>query len=38
MIVKRAQPDELAEVLALFEDVRTWMVNRGVNTWRPIIL
>jgi GNAT superfamily N-acetyltransferase len=38
MVMRPAQPDDLAEVLAVFEDVRAWMINRGVNTWRPIAL
>ena len=38
IVMKRARPDDLAEALTLFEDVRAWMINRGVNTWRPIEL
>ena len=36
LIMIRAQADDLAAVLAMFEDVRAWMISRGVNTWRPI--
>jgi GNAT superfamily N-acetyltransferase len=31
-----AQANDLAAVLAVFEDVRAWMISRGTNTWRPI--
>jgi len=36
IVMIRAQPNDLAAVLAVFEDVRAWMISRGVNTWRPI--
>jgi GNAT superfamily N-acetyltransferase len=32
----RAQADDLAAALAVFEDARAWMISRGTNTWRPI--
>jgi GNAT superfamily N-acetyltransferase len=36
IIVIRAQADDLAAALAVFEDARAWMISRGTNTWRPI--
>lgn len=36
IVIRKARPDDLAEVLAVLEEVRTWMINRSVNTWRPI--
>jgi GNAT superfamily N-acetyltransferase len=38
IVMAQAQEDDLAELLAMFEEVRTWMINRGVNTWRPVAL
>jgi GNAT superfamily N-acetyltransferase len=34
----QAHPDDLVELLTVFEEVRTWMIDRGVNTWRPVAL
>jgi GNAT superfamily N-acetyltransferase len=36
IVMLRAQPNDLAAVLTVFEDVRAWMISRGTNTWRPI--
>jgi GNAT superfamily N-acetyltransferase len=36
--ITRAQPEDLAAALALFEEVRTWMISRSTNTWRPVVL
>ena len=38
IIMAQAQADDLVELLALFEEVRAWMIDRGVNTWRPVAL
>jgi ribosomal protein S18 acetylase RimI-like enzyme len=38
LTITRAQPEDLQAALALFENVRAWMIGRDTNTWRPVAL